>query len=127
MQLRRGIAVVILLFGLIQFTRTAAILNAPLTLFKGRLIFRYGDASISFVWALALIWAAVHLWNKSGMKRVFWVCIGFMFYSVARIFLYARADYDRQRLPFLMVLVGCAFIGLLIFRFLSNGEQGMEK
>lgn len=73
--------------------------------------------------ATALLWSVVFGWaflqcmggKKRALNRALWVICGFMFYSTGRLVIFARADYDRQRLPFLVVstlLLGIIFAGL---------------
>lgn len=42
--------------------------------------------------------------NSRAHHYIAWVLLGFILYSTARLFLFAQSDYDRQRLPFLIVL-----------------------
>jgi hypothetical protein len=46
-----------------------------------------------------------------ALRYATWLVIGFIGYSLARLLIFVRADYDQQRLPFLFV---AAFIMLLI-------------
>jgi hypothetical protein len=39
-----------------------------------------------------------------------------MFYSALRLLLFARADYDRQRLPLLLILVILMLISALVYQ-----------
>jgi hypothetical protein len=46
-----------------------------------------------------------------ALQYTAWLLIGFIGYSLARVLIFAQADYDQQRLPFLFV---AAFIVLLV-------------
>lgn len=65
-------------------------------------------------WALIFAWAAYSLLSgqRRGVNRALWLVIGFILYSVLRLLLFAQADYDRQRFPFLIVVsaAGLVFI-----------------
>jgi hypothetical protein len=46
-----------------------------------------------------------------ALQYAAWLVIGFVTYSLARLLIFVRADYDQQRLPFLLI---AAFIALII-------------
>jgi hypothetical protein len=72
------------------------------------------------LWALLFALVALRLWRRlPGARRLFgWAGIGWIVYSVARLALFARADYDRQRLPFLILaaIVACALTAWFTLR-----------
>ena len=41
--------------------------------------------------------------HPRALRQSAWLLIGWIAYSVARLVIFARADYDQQRLPFLVV------------------------
>ena len=64
------------------------------------------DRAISGVWALIFALTAVNLVrNRPHSKR--WAAgliAGFVIYSTARLFFFTQADYDRQRLEFILII-----------------------
>jgi hypothetical protein len=71
------------------------------------------------LWAMVFAVVALRLWWLHRARRLFgWTLISWIAYSVARLALFARADYDRQRLPFLIVaaLVACALTAWVTLR-----------
>ena len=54
------------------------------------------------LWALIFTVMAVNL-LRSRATPVRWIIAGFATYSTVRLALFARADYDHNRLPFLVV------------------------
>lgn len=71
-----------------------------------------------------LLWGgafALQLWRGSWGLTLY---AGFALYSVLRLALFARADYDLGRLPFLWLLVGTFMIVVYALRSRSgNGEE----
>ncbi|MDX2139195.1 MAG: hypothetical protein SF123_13995 [Chloroflexota bacterium] len=71
------------------------------------------------LWALVFAVVALRLWRLPGAQRLFgWALIVWISYSVVRVALFARADYDRQRLPFLITtaVFACVFIAWFTLR-----------
>ena len=71
----------------------------------------------------SILWSGVFGWaffqcirgRSQAVNRALWVICGFMLYSAGRLVIFAQADYDRQRLPFLVVMIlilGMIFAGL---------------
>ena len=62
---------------------------------------------LSGLWVLLFIYTTFALIRQksSAVYRAILLMSVFIIYSVARLILCARADYDRQRLPFLLILV----------------------
>ncbi len=58
------------------------------------------------LWAVAALVVVAGLWQrKPGSGRTAgWLLVGFSIYSLLRLLLFTQADYDRGRLPFLIVL-----------------------
>jgi hypothetical protein len=88
------------------------------------------EAVLSALWAAAFGVMTVRLWkHKPGTnERAVWLIGGFIGYSVLRLALFARADYDRQRLPFLLMATFFGLIGMVLARFavrLTNEAQRM--
>ena len=71
------------------------------------------QAIVGSFWALIFAWAIIALYRrKSGsVNRALWLIGGFIGYSLIRLLVFTQADYDRQRLPFLLaLLVICTFL-----------------
>lgn len=61
----------------------------------------------SALWAVLFGLWTVALWRKPGTRTrqgVLWLLVAFAVYSVARLTLFSRADYDLGRLPFVFLL-----------------------
>jgi len=58
------------------------------------------------VWAVLFCTTAYRMFRHGGRsQRLFYgLLIAFMIYNLLRVTLFAQADYDRQRLPFLILL-----------------------
>ncbi len=76
------------------------------------------------IWALLFALLTVNLWRLrlNAVHHTAVAVIAFVLYSAARLTLYARADYDRQRLPFVLLaaLLCCAVPALYLLRRPSN-------
>lgn len=57
------------------------------------------------VWIGAFGWGFLHMLRGADFakRRALWLIGGFIIYSILRLGLFARAEYDEQRLPFLVV------------------------
>lgn len=83
------------------------------------------------MWAVTALYGVRRLWRRERGSKAFagWVIVGFSIYSALRLFLYAAADYDRGRLPFLVIMVGLILLlpaRRLVRRFEANANT-MEK
>ncbi|MCU0514200.1 MAG: hypothetical protein MUE40_16715 [Anaerolineae bacterium] len=72
------------------------------------------QAALSLLWALLFAGSSGWLYRgpHRAARRVWWLLAGFALYSWLRLALFARADYDRDRLLF---LAGLFIPGLLLF------------
>lgn len=79
------------------------------------------------VWALIFGCIVVTLIQTQPHSRrwAWWAVAGFATYSVLRLLLFAQADYDRERLPFLLLLMFSflAITAAYTLRRSSNGEM----
>ncbi|MFQ3565783.1 MAG: hypothetical protein SNJ59_02180 [Aggregatilineales bacterium] len=68
------------------------------------------------LWACSSAVAIVLVWRRSPRARrlMLGVTLGFALYSVARLAIFARADYDRGRLPFLSIALASVVAVVLI-------------
>jgi uncharacterized membrane protein YhaH (DUF805 family) len=96
---------------------TAASLSLPINI----------QAGLSVLWAGAFLWAAAGLWQRGpeARNRARWLLGVFMLYSVVRLALFARTDYDQQRLQFLAV-AALILLVLLLFRIASSPRKRAE-
>ncbi|RMG89888.1 MAG: hypothetical protein D6712_00885 [Chloroflexi bacterium] len=60
---------------------------------------------LAVLWALLFIWLTVQFWQRrENAAKYTLICgIGFLVYVVLRLAIFAQADYDRGRLPFLFL------------------------
>ncbi len=87
------------------------------------------QVGITILWLAGLTWASRSLWimSKSGKQRSLWLIYGFGVYIIIRQAVFTQADYDRQRIPF-VVFVGLFFtIIFILFRLLRIAGTKMEK
>jgi hypothetical protein len=92
----------------------------PLEVIAGRLW-----AGLFVLITLALVRKHIHALRYAG-----WALIGFVFYSIARLIIFSRADYDQGRLPFLLVaavIMICVPAVFLILRKRGISRQAREK
>jgi uncharacterized membrane protein YhaH (DUF805 family) len=63
------------------------------------------EVAAGFSWGLlfALATVALILYKPYAARFALWLTLSFLVYSVIRLTLFAQSDYDRQRLPFLIV------------------------
>lgn len=102
----------LVLFALHQLINAVNMLMLPVMAEDLRLSPRL-DAVISTVWALVFVSVALStLWPTSFKRlpsfattwRVIVLLTLFSLYQMTRLAVFAQADYDRQRLPFLAIL-----------------------
>jgi hypothetical protein len=64
------------------------------------------------IWAMVFIWLALQGWRSSATTRQVLVLLTvFSLFQILRLAAFAQADYDRQRLPFLVIL----WLGWVVF------------
>ena len=69
------------------------------------------EGALTLAWALIFAWLAVTLWLGAQTRRLGQALALYAVVSVMRLLLFARADYDRGRLPFLLLtLLLAAFL-----------------
>ncbi len=80
------------------------------------------ERALTLAWALIFAWLAVTLWRGAQTRRQWQTLALYAVVSVMRLLLFARADYDRGRLPFLLLtLLPAAF--LLLRRRTRNRRE----
>ena len=76
-------------------------------------------------WALLFTFITVNLvqTRSQAVRWTGWALAGFIVYSFVRLLLFTQADYDRERLPFLLVLTLLSVIVVaLLLRRPRHGE-----
>ena len=65
------------------------------------------ELTASILWALIFTFIAFTLLQRKrhALRIALWGLIGFALYSVVRLALFTEAEYDRQRLPFLFIVI----------------------
>jgi glucose-6-phosphate-specific signal transduction histidine kinase len=72
-------------------------------------------------WAVLSVGMAVAIWRHSRATRRGWVLLMmFCLYIVARQVIFTRADYDRQRLPFLLLVAAVVIVIVLVQEKISK-------
>ena len=62
------------------------------------------------LWALLFAVITVNLLRRRGTRAAIVAFSSFLLYSIARLWIFTRADYDQQRLPFLGVAALCLLV-----------------
>lgn len=60
------------------------------------------EHALTLAWALIFAWLAVNLWRGSPTRWLWRATLVYAAVGLARLLLFARADYDRGRLPILL-------------------------
>lgn len=132
----RWLLLTLLLLAIFQINTAWRVLNLPHELAVLISLSRPLEFTAAGCWALLALVAAWRVWRRRAGALRFGgaTLIGFSIYSVARLLLYANADYDRARLPFLAALVSIPLIGLAAARLRSclslrniNGENRHDR
>lgn len=102
---RRWLIALALLLALFQAGAVWQALTVPADLADQVSITRPFEVIASTAWAIGFALAAWALLRRHPKGGIFlaWSIIGFAVYSLGRLAVFARADYDRLRLPFLVV------------------------
>jgi hypothetical protein len=87
------------------------------------------EAAAGLAWAALFARASAFLVKRrtDALRYSAWVIAGFLAYSAARLALFARADYDRQRLPFLLAASGVGVVTLTVLLFRSMRTRSREN
>ncbi len=82
-----------------------------------------------FLWALSFAlaaWALMRRWGRARRWAVLLV-VGFAGYSIARLIIFAGADYDRTRSPFLGLLLMLIFSLVIVIPVISHVIFGDKR
>jgi len=114
------------LFFLIHLVNLIRMLQLPNDLTNQISLVPSFEIVMSAFWLFTTIWVLILLLgnHENAVNRALWVSFGFIIYSVSRLMIFTRADYDRQRIIFLAIIV----VGLLLlFSFASNLLRYVRK
>jgi len=86
------------------------------------------QVTVATVWAVGFLLATVGLvrHNRLALRYSGWLIVTFILYNLLRVVAFAQADYDRQRLPFLMILTLIILIVPLVI-LLQRGSDDIQK
>ena len=77
-------------------------------------------AALEFIagglWALLFAAITVNLIRGRALRPAIITISGFVIYSLARLLVFARADYDLHRLPFLAAIIVCLLLLAALLR-----------
>lgn len=68
------------------------------------------------LWALLFAAITVNLIRGRALQPAVLIVSGFVIYSLARLIVFARADYDLNRLPFLVAITVCLLLAAALLR-----------
>lgn len=80
------------------------------------------EAAAHTLWALGFAAITLALVKKrpNALRYCGWMLLGFMLYGLIHRAVFARADYDRQRLPFLIAVFVIILAGYLVIEFVYS-------
>lgn len=83
---------------------------------------------IGVTWALLFAYCSMKLVVDTffGEQRVTWILSGFIMYSVFRLLLFSRSDYDRERFPLLLIGFGTIIFVLAVRQWILRSLQRRE-
>ncbi len=104
---RRWLLVLTVVLALIQLGAVYRALRLPDDLVSHVSLVMPLEIVMGIGWAAVFVWAAYHLLRHQAgaLRKTTWALVAFGLYSFVRLVIFARADYDRQRLPFLFILI----------------------
>ena len=111
----RQLMVVTAVLAIIEFGAAYRALNLPADLTIS--LSRPFEAIAALAWALLLTAATwrVAWFRERNLRTGVYVLVGFIVYSLARLLVFTRADYDHNRLRFLTVLTILVLIAAVVY------------
>lgn len=79
------------------------------------------ELALTLAWALIFAWLAVTLWRGAPTRRLWLTLLLYAALSLARLLFFARADYWRDRLPALLLVLSLA--ALALYRHRTEDRQ----
>lgn len=122
------LVIVLLLLAAIQIGNVWRVLTLPAEIAAQSSLIQPLEVAAGLTWAVAMTVAAWRIGRHSMTFRYGVVLLSaFVVYSTLRTFLFARADYDRLRLPFWVALaVISILIAVVVYRRTGNTAQKEE-
>ena len=79
----------------------------------------------SIIWALTFTWLTISLIKRKeqSANRALWVLNGFVLYSALRLLIFTQADYDRQRLPLVLMIALIIFVTVQVIIYMQGTEN----
>jgi hypothetical protein len=118
-----------LILALFQIITAWQVLQLPVAVVAALSFPPVVQIGLSAGWALLFLFAAGRLYQqKPGADRLAGgLIVAFILYSLGRLVVFARADYDRARLPFLLVAT-VLLLALPVWRLLrpQRDAQSIE-
>jgi len=82
---------------------------------------------IAFRLVTGVTWVGLFAWGmlgvvrgyRGGVRRARYLIVGFVLYTVARLVVFTRAEYDRQRLPFVLAVLAFLMITFVVVRLIG--------
>ncbi len=116
--------------ALYQIAAAARMFQLPDDLVESLSLLPPLEVGAGLVWASLFAWGAVKLARRKGraVRYIAWLFALFILYSIVRLMIFARTDYDQGRLPFLMSVAALIILVMfLIIRFRRRGTSTREK
>lgn len=125
---RRLLLFVLVLLTLHQLGAVLTVLRLPDDVVASLSLPVWVQVVAGSVWTLIFGWTTVLLFRRMMRPmRALWLVAVFILYSLLRLLLFTRADYDRQRLPFLIVVVMGVVVGMTLIRTIVNAWKRLTK
>lgn len=111
----RQLMVITAVLAIIEFGAAYRALNLPVDVTVS--LSRPLETLAALVWALLLTAATwrVAWYRERNLRTGVFVLVGFVVYSVARLLVFTRADYDHNRLRFLTVMTILVLIAAVVY------------
>jgi hypothetical protein len=111
----RQLMVITALAAIIEFGAAYRALNLPPNITTS--LIRPFEAIAALIWALLLTAATwrVAWYRERNLRTSVFVLVAFVVYSVARLLVFTRADYDYNRLRFLTVVTILVLIAAVVY------------
>lgn len=71
---------------------------------------------IGVTWIFAFGWGMIGLVGGKRFRAILTIC-GFIIYSLLQLVIFSQADYDRQREPFLLAVIGFVLILIIAAKY----------
>jgi hypothetical protein len=118
-----------LILALFQILTAFQVLQLPGAVASALSIPVIVQIGLSAGWALLFFIAARSLYSRHprSVRRAVGLISGFMLYSLLRLVIFARADYDRARLPFLIIATVLLLAFPVLWLILSTRGRSSDR